>query len=84
VCSAINYYLETADGLKPSRRKLERSEGQNQAAVGPIDRQRSGQINGRRDQLEGKIQQRYGLAKDRVRKDADDLVGRSVLVMVTG
>jgi uncharacterized protein YjbJ (UPF0337 family) len=42
------------------------------------------QINGRRDQLEGKIQQRYGLAKDRVRKDVDDLVGRSVLVMVTG
>jgi uncharacterized protein YjbJ (UPF0337 family) len=30
------------------------------------------QINGRRDQLEGKIQQRYGLAKDRVRKDVDD------------
>jgi uncharacterized protein YjbJ (UPF0337 family) len=42
------------------------------------------QINGRRDQLEGKVQQRYGLAKDRVRKDVDDLVGRSVLVMVTG
>jgi len=42
------------------------------------------QINGRRDQLEGKIQQRYGLTKDRVRKDVDDLVGRSVLVMVTG
>jgi uncharacterized protein YjbJ (UPF0337 family) len=30
------------------------------------------QINGRRDQLEGKIQQRYGLAKDLVRKDVDD------------
>jgi uncharacterized protein YjbJ (UPF0337 family) len=29
-------------------------------------------INGRRDQLEGKIQQRYGLAKDQVRKDIDD------------
>jgi uncharacterized protein YjbJ (UPF0337 family) len=29
-------------------------------------------INGRRDQLEGKIQQRYGLAKDQVRKDVDD------------
>jgi uncharacterized protein YjbJ (UPF0337 family) len=29
-------------------------------------------INGRRDQLEGKIQERYGLAKDRVRKDVDD------------
>src|SRR5262252_1139823 len=30
------------------------------------------QINGRRDQLEGRIQQRYGLAKDLVRKDIDD------------
>ena len=29
-------------------------------------------INGRRDQLEGKIQQRYGLAKDLVRKDVGD------------
>ena len=31
-------------------------------------------INGQRDQLEGKIQQRYGLAKDQVRKDVDDWV----------
>jgi uncharacterized protein YjbJ (UPF0337 family) len=29
-------------------------------------------INGRREQLEGKIQQRYGLAKDQIRKDIDD------------
>jgi uncharacterized protein YjbJ (UPF0337 family) len=29
-------------------------------------------INGERDQLEGKIQERYGLAKDKVRKDVDD------------
>ena len=29
-------------------------------------------INGQRDQLEGKIQERYGLAKDKVRKDVDD------------
>jgi uncharacterized protein YjbJ (UPF0337 family) len=29
-------------------------------------------IAGRRDQLEGKIQERYGLAKDMVRKDVDD------------
>ena len=26
-------------------------------------------INGRRDQFEGKIQERYGLAKEQVRKD---------------
>ena len=29
-------------------------------------------INGKRDQLEGKIQERYGLAKDHVKKDVDD------------
>jgi uncharacterized protein YjbJ (UPF0337 family) len=29
-------------------------------------------INGRRDQLEGKIQQRYGFAKDQAKKDIDD------------
>jgi uncharacterized protein YjbJ (UPF0337 family) len=29
-------------------------------------------VNGKRDQLEGKIQERYGVAKDRVRKDVDD------------
>jgi uncharacterized protein YjbJ (UPF0337 family) len=29
-------------------------------------------INGRRDQLEGKIQERYGYAKDQARKEVDD------------
>ena len=29
-------------------------------------------IGGRREQLEGLIQQRYGLAKDQVCKDVDD------------
>jgi uncharacterized protein YjbJ (UPF0337 family) len=29
-------------------------------------------INSRREQLEGKIQQRYGLAKDQISKDVDD------------
>jgi uncharacterized protein YjbJ (UPF0337 family) len=29
-------------------------------------------INGRREQLEGKIQQHYGLAKDQARKEVDD------------
>ena len=29
-------------------------------------------INGRRDQLEGKIQERYGYAKDKARKEVDD------------
>jgi uncharacterized protein YjbJ (UPF0337 family) len=30
------------------------------------------QVAGKRDQLEGKIQERYGIAKDRARKDIDD------------
>ena len=29
-------------------------------------------INGRRDQLEGRIQERYGYAKDQVRREVDD------------
>jgi uncharacterized protein YjbJ (UPF0337 family) len=29
------------------------------------------QINGKREQFEGKIQERYGIAKDQVRKDVD-------------
>jgi len=28
-------------------------------------------VNGQRDQLEGLIQERYGIAKDQVRKDVD-------------
>jgi uncharacterized protein YjbJ (UPF0337 family) len=32
-------------------------------------------INGRREQLEGKLQERYGIAKDQVRKDVDDWYG---------
>ena len=33
-------------------------------------------IAGKRDQLEGKIQERYGIEKDRVRRDIDDWYGR--------
>ena len=29
-------------------------------------------INGKREQLEGKIQERYGHGKDQVKKDVDD------------
>jgi uncharacterized protein YjbJ (UPF0337 family) len=32
-------------------------------------------IEGRREQLEGKLQQRYGFAKDQVRKDVDEWFG---------
>ena len=32
-------------------------------------------INGQRDQLEGKIQERYGTAKDQIKQDVDDWYG---------
>jgi uncharacterized protein YjbJ (UPF0337 family) len=32
-------------------------------------------ISGKREQLEGKIQERYGHAKDQVKKDVDDWHG---------
>ncbi len=34
------------------------------------------QINGNREQLEGKIQERYGIAKDVARKQLDDAMNR--------
>ncbi|KIZ44947.1 MULTISPECIES: CsbD family protein [Rhodopseudomonas] len=33
------------------------------------------QIEGRREQLEGKLQQRYGYAKDQVKSDVDSWFG---------
>jgi len=38
-------------------------------------------INGRRDQLEGKIQERYGYQKDQVRKDVDDWYNRQTCIL---
>jgi uncharacterized protein YjbJ (UPF0337 family) len=29
-------------------------------------------VNGRREQLEGKIQERYGQSRDQIRRDVDD------------
>jgi uncharacterized protein YjbJ (UPF0337 family) len=40
--------------------------------VGQLTDDDLNQIDGKRDQFEGKIQQRYGQAKDMVRKDVDD------------
>ena len=33
------------------------------------------EISGKREQLEGKIQERYGVAKDQARKEIDDWYG---------
>lgn len=35
------------------------------------------EINGRREQLEGKIQERYGYGKDQVRDEVDEFLKKS-------
>ena len=52
--------------------KLEADQRKDQGEVGQLTDDDLTQINGKRDQLEGKIQERYGLAKDRARKDIDE------------
>jgi uncharacterized protein YjbJ (UPF0337 family) len=52
--------------------KLEADQGQGEREMGNLTDDDLDKIAGRRDQLEGKIQERYGIAKDQVRKDVDD------------
>ena len=59
-------------GLEPRRRKLETNQGQDQREWGQLTDDDLQQVNGKREQLEGKIQERYGIAKDRARQDIDD------------
>jgi uncharacterized protein YjbJ (UPF0337 family) len=50
--------------------------GKAKAKWGKLTDDELAQINGNREQLEGMIQARYGLAKDQVRKDVDDWLNR--------
>jgi len=47
-------------------------EGKIQAKWGKLTADDLTAIKGRREELEGKIQQRYGIAKDQARKEIDD------------
>jgi len=60
------------DGLEPDRRQLEAFKGSAKEKWGKLTDDDLNVIEGRREQLEGKLQQRYGFAKDQVRKDVDD------------
>jgi len=59
------------NGLEPYRRELE-ADHKIKEKWGQLTDDDLTQVNGKRDQLEGKIQERYGIAKDRVRQDVDD------------
>ena len=63
------------NGLESRRRQLEAVQGQGEGAVGRLTDDDLDVIAGQRDQLEGKIQERYGIARDQVRKDIDEWYG---------
>jgi uncharacterized protein YjbJ (UPF0337 family) len=60
------------NGLESRRGQLEAGEGQVKEKWGNLTDDDLTAINGKRDQLEGKIQERYGIAKDQVKKDVDN------------
>jgi uncharacterized protein YjbJ (UPF0337 family) len=55
---------------------LEAAEGEREGAVGKLTDDDLNVIDGRRDQLEGKIEERYGYQKDQVRREVDDWYAR--------
>jgi uncharacterized protein YjbJ (UPF0337 family) len=61
--------------LEPHRRKLEAGKGQSERAVGQADDDLDA-IDGKQEQSEGKLQQRYGYQKDQARKELNDWFGR--------
>jgi len=65
-----------ANGLESRRRKLEAGQGQDQGAWGKLTDDDLDVIDGKQDQLEGRLQQRYGYAKDQAKKEVNDWYGR--------
>ena len=59
------------NGLESRRRKLEAVQGKIKEKWGNLTDDDLDRVAGQRDQLEGVIQERYGIAKDQVRKDID-------------
>jgi uncharacterized protein YjbJ (UPF0337 family) len=67
-----NLMPERSHGLESRGRQLEASEGKVKEQWGKLTDDELDQIKGQRDQLEGKIQERYGIAKDQAKKDVDN------------
>ena len=60
------------DGLGPNRRELKAADGQGQEQWGKLTDDDLVTIDGKREQLEGALQERYGIAKDEARQHIDD------------
>jgi uncharacterized protein YjbJ (UPF0337 family) len=68
----VNTVGDGANGLEADRGDWKEAKGKIKQKWGQLTDDDLAQINGRRDQLEARIQRRYGLAKDLVRKDVED------------
>ena len=60
------------DGLGPNRRELEAADGQVKEQWGKLTDDDLVTIDGKREQLEGALQERYGIAKDEAKQHIDD------------
>ncbi len=63
--------------LGSNGRQLETVQRQGQGAVGQAHRRPADVINGRRDQLSGKIQETYGLSKDEAERQLKEWESRT-------
>lgn len=59
------------------RRQLEATDRTGQGTVGKLTGDDLSQIAGRRDQLAGKIQERYGVAKEEAEQQMQDWVAKA-------
>lgn len=63
------------NGLESRRRNWKQMKGKVKEQWGKLTNDDLDQIAGKREQLEGKIQERYGIERDRVRRDIDEWYG---------
>ena len=63
-------------GLEPLEGNWKQAKGKVKEKWGKLTDDDLDRVNGKREQLEGMIQERYGIAKDKVKKDLDDWAGR--------
>ena len=71
---ALSGHQTTGDGhgLESNRRNWKQFKGSAKEKWGKLTDDDLSLIEGRREQLEGRLQERYGKAKDQVRQDVDD------------
>ena len=66
------YPVEARDELGRNRRQVEAIDGQIKREGGKLTDNELTAINGKKEQLVGKIQERYGIAKDAAEKQVDE------------